>query len=126
MTVRKDGQLTGMFMSRINKKTREIVRNKYGGRCAYCGVPLSERFQVDHIKPKLRGGTHEIDNLNPACARCNNWKLWYTVEEYRSEIAAQHSRLLRDQAGYRLAHDFDQIEPTTRPVVFWFEIYQKG
>lgn len=102
-------------------KLRAAVRDKYGGHCAYCGVLLGARFQIDHIRPKLRGGTDEVNNLNPACARCNNWKLWHTVEEFRAEIAAQHARLTRDSAGYRLANDFDQIAPTTRPIIFWFE-----
>lgn len=98
------------------------MRNKYGGRCAYCGVELGDRFQVDHIHPTLRGGVDDIDNLNPACARCNNWKLWHTVEEFRAEIEAQFKRLYRDSAGFRLAIDFDQIKSTSRPVVFWFEV----
>jgi len=110
-----------MARQRLSKKTREIVRNKYAGKCAYCGVLLGERFQVDHIHPVLRGGCDLIENLNPACARCNNWKLWHTVEEFRAEINMQVTRMTRDNAGLRLAFDFDQVEKTLLPVVFWFE-----
>lgn len=36
--------------------------------CAYCGG-LYEHD--DHIIPLFRGGTHTLDNLAPACAKCN-------------------------------------------------------
>lgn len=40
-----------MKHKRIPKKTRELVLNKYGGKCAYCGCDLTlSTMQVDHIK----------------------------------------------------------------------------
>lgn len=106
---------------RIGKAIRKMLYEKYGGRCAYCGVLLPERFHADHIHPVLRGGLDDIHNLNPACARCNNWKLWFTVDEFRVEIAAQPGRLMRDSAGFRLARDYEQLDITTQPVIFYFE-----
>ena len=36
----------------INKKTREAVYRKYGGRCAYCGRAIAYKdMQVDHFRP---------------------------------------------------------------------------
>lgn len=35
----------------ISKKDRQIVRSKYGGKCAYTGKPLAEDWQVDHVEP---------------------------------------------------------------------------
>lgn len=36
----------------INKKTREAVYQKYGGRCAYCGRAIAYKdMQVDHFRP---------------------------------------------------------------------------
>ena len=29
---------------------------------------------VDHIKPKSKGGTYDIENLNPMCSECNGEK----------------------------------------------------
>jgi 5-methylcytosine-specific restriction endonuclease McrA len=37
--------------------------------CAYCGA--TENITVDHIVPISRGGTHEAENMAPACQRCN-------------------------------------------------------
>lgn len=45
----------------MKKSDREIVFNKYGGKCAYCGDPLQKAWHVDHAEPiqrkqKLVGG----------------------------------------------------------------------
>jgi 5-methylcytosine-specific restriction enzyme A len=36
--------------------------------CYRCGAPAST---VDHILPLSLGGTNTLDNLRPACGRCN-------------------------------------------------------
>lgn len=102
------------------KPNREMIKNKYGGRCAYCGVVLGERWCVDHITPKHRGGTDDAENLNPSCARCNIWKSVYTLDEFRAEIAAQPKRLARN-ANWRLACDFGLVRETGNRVLFYFE-----
>ncbi len=38
----------------MNKKDREIIFNKFGGRCAYCGCELQKGWHVDEIKPIRR------------------------------------------------------------------------
>jgi hypothetical protein len=53
---------------------------KTGGKCWYDG---SEAHTVDHVIPTKRGGTELIENLVPACERCNFQKRDLTVEEYR-------------------------------------------
>ncbi|MEU0164969.1 RNA-guided endonuclease IscB [Streptomyces iakyrus] len=52
---------------------RGHVRARWGGTCAYCGafaVPLN----VEHLRPRSRGGSHRIANLVLACAPCNRAK----------------------------------------------------
>ena len=39
---------------RLTKKQRDILRNKYGGRCAYCGCELGKTFHADHLEPVER------------------------------------------------------------------------
>lgn len=36
------------------EKGREIIFNKYGGRCAYCGCELKRNWHVDHLEPVKR------------------------------------------------------------------------
>lgn len=38
----------------MKKKDREIIFNKYGGKCAYCGCELSKGWHVDEIEPVKR------------------------------------------------------------------------
>lgn len=38
----------------MKKRDREIVFNKYGGRCSYCGCDLGKLWHVDHVKPVNR------------------------------------------------------------------------
>ena len=53
----------------INKKTREAVYRKYGGRCAYCGRAIAYKdMQVDHFRPlrvwdEVDGAADDISNL---------------------------------------------------------------
>jgi 5-methylcytosine-specific restriction endonuclease McrA len=36
------------------KQQRELIFNKYGGKCAYCGVDLTKGWQVDEVEPVRR------------------------------------------------------------------------
>ncbi len=132
----------------MKKKDRELIYNKYGGRCAYCGCELNGKFQVDEFLPVKRkqkliknpnkeerfyslykrvpDGCHHperfhIDNQNPSCARCNRWKSDMGIELFRKEIEQQVIRARRDSTNFRMAEDFKMIEVTNAPVLFYFE-----
>jgi 5-methylcytosine-specific restriction endonuclease McrA len=63
------------------------VVEEHAGRCAYCGEggPL----EADHRIPLSRGGTNAIDNILPACRRCNAKKHQMTEQEFRARLAAE-------------------------------------
>lgn len=51
----------------------EAIKAAYRYRCAYCGdskAPLTQ----DHVVPISKGGPHTIENIVPACRRCNTAK----------------------------------------------------
>lgn len=56
-------------------------------RCAYCGVSIywtiPHDIHVDHIKPVVRGGGNELDNLCLTCADCNYSKGDLLLEEWQ-------------------------------------------
>jgi hypothetical protein len=110
----------------MTKDTRETLRAKFDGRCAYCGDFLSNVFHIDHIDPKYRGGKNDVKNLFPACPRCNIRKSVFTVEEFRHEIAEQVNRLRRNSNQFQLAECFGQVRATGYDVVFWFEKHPIG
>jgi 5-methylcytosine-specific restriction endonuclease McrA len=60
---------------------------QYGYRCAYCGAEGS--LEPDHRVPLARGGTNHIENILPACRRCNTRKRLLTEDEFRARLAAE-------------------------------------
>lgn len=46
------------------KQITELMKDP----CVYCGLPSEH---MDHVIPLSRGGEHTLDNVVPACAKCN-------------------------------------------------------
>lgn len=44
--------------------------NHYGNKCLRCGRD-DVKLTADHIKPVSKGGTSNIDNMQPLCGPCN-------------------------------------------------------
>jgi 5-methylcytosine-specific restriction endonuclease McrA len=60
----------------VNPVTAEawkIVLAKFDHRCAYCGRG-DMSLTRDHVVPLSRGGTHDAENIVPACKPCNSSK----------------------------------------------------
>lgn len=85
-------------------EVREYLLNKWGRQCAYCdaqNVPL----QVEHIRPKARGGSNRVSNLTLACGPCNQAKDASPVEEFVTDpkrlerILRNAKKPLRDAAA---------------------------
>jgi len=65
-------------------EVREYVLEKWGRKCAYCGAkdfPL----EVEHIKPRSRGGSNRPSNLTLSCIPCNQAKGNQDVQNFLSE-----------------------------------------
>lgn len=131
----------------IPKKERDQIRQKFGGKCAYCGEPFttSRKMQVDHVEP-FQGFWHSYyfkdgkwfkrgpkedtevepcrnDNLFPSCAKCNNYKFGFSIEDFRRNIAESCRKAEERSVNFRFAKAYNLIKETGIPVVFWFEIY---
>lgn len=104
------------------KIDRKAVYEKYDGCCAYCGKPIEFMdMQVDHIIPKIRGGTDEFENLNPSCRRCNHYKRQMSLEAFRDTIGKIPSKLMRDSYIFKVGVDYGFWEQWDRKVTFYFE-----
>lgn len=123
---------------RLKKVEREQVRMKYGGRCAYCGIELGERWHADHFEPVVRNWgeaaktvpairpeNHNLANMMPACIPCNLSKHSYTLEGWRAWIAGHVNSLNLYHPIYRLAKAYGLIAETGANVVFYFEKVQQ-
>ena len=75
---------------------REYLLAKWRRKCAYCGragIPL----EVEHIVPRIRGGTNRVSNLTLACKTCNQSKGKRTAEEFGyPEVQVRALKPLRD------------------------------
>lgn len=86
-------------------ETREYLLEKWGRQCCYCDtadVPLN----VEHIRPKAKGGSNRVSNLAIACVACNQKKGVRDIEDFLSKqpdrikrIKAQLKRPLKDAAA---------------------------
>ena len=59
----------------MDLRTKARVRERGGHRCEYCRLhqknsPLAV-LHVEHIRPKVHGGSDHFDNLALACIDCN-------------------------------------------------------
>lgn len=51
---------------------RAYIIERDGGRCHACGKKCRpDEIHLDHLVPLARGGTHALENIAVACARCN-------------------------------------------------------
>lgn len=67
----------------VSDEKRLFVLKRDGYRCAYCPCDDPTQMTVDHIHPRSRGGTNDLNNLACACGPCNNAKADMTLEEWR-------------------------------------------
>ncbi|MEB3291631.1 MAG: HNH endonuclease signature motif containing protein [Synechococcales bacterium] len=53
---------------------RQLVRQRAQFLCEYCHSPEAispDRFTLDHIQPRSKDGTDDLNNLALCCHRCN-------------------------------------------------------
>ncbi len=114
----------------MTKKERELIFNKYNGKCAYCGCELKKGFHVDHIEPIVRNwlnGTCEnpenenLENYNPSCPSCNIQKNSYTLEQFRENIKQFVNSLNKYSTQYKFAKKYGLISENEIEVKFYFE-----
>lgn len=120
--------------------TRWQILAKFDGKCAYCGVFLNGKFQVDHFVAKHRfvnevrtnympehlkhlteADVNHFDNLMPACASCNNYKHSSRIDDFRKQIGYLISGLNKNNSQYKFAKRFGLITETDIEVKFYFE-----
>lgn len=78
-------EITGRNPKSKTPKTGSLVpqaiikRDGFKG-CRYCGDATSHT--IEHLTPKSRGGSNELDNKGISCMRCNNIKADATEAEF--------------------------------------------
>ncbi|WP_406488158.1 RNA-guided endonuclease IscB [Streptomyces phaeochromogenes] len=84
---RQQGTLAGT-------EIRSYLLTKWNRACAYCdatGVPLN----IDHLRPRSRGGSDRVSNLVLACVPCNQAKGSTPVEIFLTHRPDRLAKILR-------------------------------
>ena len=62
-------------MSMVSRPVERRIYEKYNHRCVICDEETAfDKGEVDHIIPKVKGGTDDPINLQWLCHRCNRLK----------------------------------------------------
>jgi hypothetical protein len=141
----------GLFLSyslptfAFMKYNRDELKQKYEGRCAYCGCLLEGKWHADHVVPVRRTVKYittpdgfkkkvrvfenpeldTIENLVPACASCNINKHSMTVEQFRDSIYQYVESLNKRMVQYQMAKKYNLITETGLPIKFYYETRQE-
>lgn len=81
------------------RSLRTQAWEKSGGFCCLCGLQMAPddsmglalSFTLEHIVPKSRGGTNDMENLNGSHQFCNNMK----KESLEEELPDGFKRVIR-------------------------------
>jgi len=122
---------------RGTKAQRAALRDKFGGRCAYCGGELGKVMHADHMAPVIRvqpspwneleavkllkPERNTVGNMMPACAPCNIHKGGYSLEQWRTYIQRSAEIVRKQTSTFRAGERFGVIAVNPAPVVFFFE-----
>lgn len=128
---------------RLTKAERAELKKRFGGRCAYCGSELLERWHADHLEAierkhkfvqgenrrwkKVQTGemyapeNDHIANMMPSCAPCNIDKHSLSIEDWRVKLQGGVDVLNRNSPTYRHTKRFGLLTETNARVVFYFE-----
>ncbi|EQB03846.1 HNH endonuclease [Sphingobium sp. HDIP04] len=122
---------------RGTKAQREALRQKFGGKCAYCGGDLGKAMHADHMEPVIRVRPSQwndldtvkllkperntVGNMMPACAPCNLHKGGYKLEQWRTYLQRSAEIVRRQTSTFRAGERFGIINVREEPIVFHFE-----
>jgi 5-methylcytosine-specific restriction endonuclease McrA len=105
-------------------EVREYLLNKFNRQCAYCGAK-DTALEIEHIKPRSKGGSDRVSNLTLACHPCNQSKGNQDIKDFLSgkldvlkRVLAQTKAPLQDAAAVNTTRWalFNALKATSLPV----------
>jgi 5-methylcytosine-specific restriction endonuclease McrA len=126
---------------KLTSAQREQVRMKFGGKCAYCGCDLPQRWHADHLKAverKLiikdrravsssemwRPHNDTLENMMPSCPPCNIDKHSMSLDSWRRKLEQTLRVLFDSYPTYRHAIRFGLVAESPKQIKFYFEVLE--
>lgn len=75
-------------------EVREYLLEKFNRTCVYCGIK-NVPLEVEHIKPKSKGGSNRVSNLTISCVPCNQTKSNLDIREFLAGKPSILNRILK-------------------------------
>lgn len=100
----------------VTRQDVEAIFTIFDGRCAYCLCEESEEtgtFNLEHVIPLARNGTHEVSNLVISCRKCNRQKWDKPVSEFfrtYDKFTLPNYLFLLDYIGHFTGKTRNQVE----------------
>ncbi|NEO93816.1 MAG: HNH endonuclease [Moorea sp. SIO3G5] len=103
---------------------REYLLEKWNRQCAYCGA-ANIQLEIEHIKPKSKGGSDRVCNLAIACKKCNQRKGSQEIQQFLSgkpsilkRVLSQAKRPMADAAAVNTTRWklYNQLKSTGLPI----------
>ncbi len=116
-------------------KQKEVVFGRANHQCEYCKYPAEfshDKFQMEHIVPLVKGGTHNLKNVALSCYSCNLSK-WVHTEwkdpETSKIVKLFHPRLDDWDDHFKWSDDLTEIiglTPSGRATILLLMINRSG
>lgn len=93
-----------------NFKMSQTLQDRFGNRCAYCG--LEGTLESEHLVPMNResAGLHAWGNIVPSCKPCNKAKSGKRWQDQPKLNAARRAAIEAYIAEYRYEPDVEELK----------------
>ena len=98
--------------------SRRNVAVRDNSECQYCGKLLHlPEYTLDHVVPRVQGGSSNWKNLVLACIRCNKHKSGSTPEQAGMRLRRMPFEPKPDDPKYNFKLRIKKMHPSWRPYV---------
>ncbi|MGI9337409.1 MAG: DNA methyltransferase [Gammaproteobacteria bacterium] len=74
------------------KEVMEILHKGQGGKCRCCEKSLTGQHpEIDHLRPRAKGGDNHLSNLHLLCRECHKKKGTKTMTDTRRRVIAENA-----------------------------------
>lgn len=111
--------------------TGDVLAALFGPYCGYCDAVLcitadieGTAWTIDHMTPRSKGGTDDLENLTLACTACNSKKRAKSVTEfvrlrYRPDVSTTGVAIDRNSPLVAIGDIAKRLEVTSGAVTNW-------